>query len=247
MKYKAGNKVKYDSGDWKFYGTVTAIIENSVNPCYRLNVDRMVNNQCKFSITQFEFELKFDNEDDSSIDRKKWENTKIELLKRYNSVPDSDIISNIIKPEPILAPVPEPLFKPEIILEQEPSSEPREVKKEPPKPKLGKIWLKNLELYEKGVKGHVISAWVSYNRKQYRSAKLTEEQLEKLKEINFPFEVLYKKKPKLNDGWEKQLKLWKKGERNSLQLWRQKSVRQYVEGKLDKDKIEKLKEVGILK
>ena len=62
MKYQVGENVKYDSGDWWFYGTVTAVIENSICPSYRMNVERMVKKNCKFSITQFEFELEADNE-----------------------------------------------------------------------------------------------------------------------------------------------------------------------------------------
>jgi hypothetical protein len=69
MKFKIGDKVKYDGGDWWFYGTVTAIFEHSMSPCYRLSIDRMEKKNCKFAITQFEFELEADN-DAESIDNK---------------------------------------------------------------------------------------------------------------------------------------------------------------------------------
>ena len=55
MKYQVGDQVKYDSGDWWFYGNVTAVIENAICPCYRVNVEKMVKKNCKFAITQFEF------------------------------------------------------------------------------------------------------------------------------------------------------------------------------------------------
>ena len=57
MKYKVGDKLRCDGGDWWFYGTVSAVFEHSVCPCYRLSVERMEKKTCKFSITQFEFEL----------------------------------------------------------------------------------------------------------------------------------------------------------------------------------------------
>jgi hypothetical protein len=51
-----------------------------------------------------------------------------------------------------------------------------------------------------------------------------------------------------NDMWHKQLRQWKYNDnRTSLQQWRQQNVKRYVEGRLSQDKIEKLKEVGILK
>jgi len=45
------------------------------------------------------------------------------------------------------------------------------------------------------------------------------------------------------------LEEWKKGDRKSvkIQQWKQRSVRRFVEGKLAANRIEKLKEVGILK
>jgi len=62
---------------------------------------------------------------------------------------------------------------------------------------------------------------------------------------NFPFDVVKKK----DSSWDYRLEEWKKGERRSklVQQWRQRSVNQYLEGKLSGDKIVKLKEIGILK
>jgi len=62
-------------------------------------------------------------------------------------------------------------------------------------------------------------------------------------EIDFIFDTTKKKA----DSWDKHLEEWKKGERRLLQQWRQRSIKQYVEGKLSRDRTEKLKEVGILK
>ena len=62
MKFKIGDKVKYDGGEWLFYGSVNAIFDHSISPCYRINVDKIIKKSCKFSITQFEFEIESDDE-----------------------------------------------------------------------------------------------------------------------------------------------------------------------------------------
>ena len=303
MKYKVGDKVKYDSGDWLFYGTVTAVIENSINPCYRLSVDRMVKKNCRFSITQFEFELEADKEDECEQDSLKWEKIKIEYFKKYFVTPTKEEISDVITQEPVFVPkpipesilipvsapvlesapvsipvsapvlesVPEPKQpEPEVkqkrkyrqkqkpepasIPEPAPAPMPEPIKVETPrigkeakeKRKRGEAWESNFEAYRAGDRSKKTHAWISINRKLYKTGDLSEDRFERLMEINFPFEIQkIKRGPKA--GWGKQLELWKKGERNTLQEWRQRSVRQYVAGKLSKDKIEKLKEVGILK
>jgi len=78
MKYKIGDKVRYDSGDWWFYGIVTAVFENSICPCYRLSVERMVKKTCKFAITQFEFELEPDDDEVDSVIEDKWKMFQLE-------------------------------------------------------------------------------------------------------------------------------------------------------------------------
>jgi hypothetical protein len=238
MKYKVGDKVRYDGGDWWFYATVTAVFEHSICPCYRLSVERMEKKSCKFSITQFEFELEPDEKVDSSMVEPKWENLEIENLKKQ------------IK------------------------------KKKPSKRKIGNAWMRNLESYNNGERNNAVYTWITHNRRQYKSGNLSEEKLEKLMEINFPFGADKKNRPiigendekapkrkrgeagdnkdinspfdagkKKDDSWDNQLEEWEKGNRKSIpvQQWRRESIRQFLEGKLSVDRIAKLKEIGILK
>ena len=118
-------------------------------------------------------------------------------------------------------------------------------KKERQKRKRDEAWDMNLEMYRNGEKSNTISSWMAQNRKEYKTGTLQERKLDKLMEINFPFETIPHKK---NDNWHQRLEEWKKGERRStlVQQWRQRSVKKYLEGKLEIDKVAKLKEVGIL-
>jgi len=299
MKYKIGDKVKCDGGDWWFYGTVSAVFEHSISPCYRLNIDRMEKKSCKFSITQSEFELEPYKE------------------KRQQVKPNL---------EPTKPGEPEPIKKQR--QKRKPEAEPEKVKKtqkpkkEIPMRQISDAWLKNLGLYQKGERNSQIFTWATYNRKQYQTGKLSDDKLEKLNEIDFPFVVDRKKAEKVEkthkqkkerqkkkkgevwdmnleayrsgeksntisswmaqnrkeykegtlpekkldklmeihfpfetipakktDNWHQRLEEWKKGERRStlVQQWRQRNIKKYLEGKLEIDKIAKLKEIGILK
>jgi len=374
MKFQVGEKVTYNNGEWLFYGVITAVIDNSLCPCYRIRVERMEKENCKFSITQFEFELEADKKSDSDQFMRKLENYHAALIQKKEVDRPTEIPSTLVFPEteqeqePELLlesepePEQEPVFKPEkklrkkrettlgkiefshaqpiealkidspkekkpkekIPKEKKPKEKkPREKKPKVEKPKAEKAkrrvsesWYNQLERFKEGVKDFAINNWVGDNRRQYKSGNLHEEKLEKLKEINFPFEVIRKKtkavkeeipkKPiiaisdpwernyqafikgernndvfawisqnrryykagklkdehyeklmeinfpfeiakKTSNNWERQYELWKNGERNSLQQWRQWSVKQYINGKLSKDRIIKLKELGILK
>jgi hypothetical protein len=125
---------------------------------------------------------------------------------------------------------------------------PQKPKKEPTKQNRGKTWDEKLEAYRNGEKSNLITRWITYNRRQHQECNLSEEQFEKLIEINFPFEAA-PKIGKANNSWNRQFEEWKKGDRKSVKLrqWKQRSIRRFVEGKLAGDRIEKLKEVGILK
>jgi len=110
-------------------------------------------------------------------------------------------------------------------------------------PKKGQAWYNQFELYSKGEKNNSIYSWMAENRRQYKNGKLSDEKLEKLIEIDFPFDAVKIK----NDNWNRHFEAWKKGERSTLQQWKNRSIKQYVKGRLAKDRIEKLKEIGILK
>ena len=242
MKYQVGDQVKYDSGDWWFYGTVSAIIENSISPCYRLNVERMEKKNCKFSITQFEFELEADQNVESDKEKRKWEDSENDYLKKYHEVLNQEDLSKVIEPE----------AEPEIT---ETPQTPDEVA---PKRKRGEAWDMNLEAYRKGEKSNAIFTWASQNRREYKSGKMKEDRYAKLLEINFPFEAkkepiqeelppTTEEPPKQNKlkTWDMNLEAYRKGEKsNAIFAWVSHNRKEYRTGNMKDDKYAKLLEIN---
>jgi len=268
MKYKVGEKVKYDGGDWWFYGTVSAVFEHSICPCYRLNVERMEKKSCKFSITQFEFELEPHNEEiDSVRDRREWESSEIEYLNRYYGVLNNKDLSKMLQRTPQAIEEKRQQIKPQ--QEQEPEQTQKE-KQEPesiePKKKTrmrktSDAWNKNFELYCNGNKDSVVNSWKTKNKKDYTAGILSKEKLEKLMAINFSFDSGKKNKlekveltkdqkeekptRKRNEAWDNNLEAYCKGEKsNIISTWISHNRKQYREGKLSEEKFVKLMEIN---
>ena len=253
MKFKIGDKVKYNSGDWLFYGTVTAVVENAINTCYRLSVDSMVNNNCKFSITQYEFELKTDDEivrDPTVISRPDVVIPNVESYPETKPGRKSETKPEIrpgkkpgrkpgqknklqVEQQPELEPANEPVNKPA----NEPANEPSQdnIKNLPfptPKTPLPKkrikdeAWQRNFEKYKNGEKSNAIFIWVAQNRKKYHTGKLLDDKIEQLTGINFPFEL--KRNPKQNP--KQNLDESVKDEYNLSEAWWHHKFNQWEKG-----------------
>jgi hypothetical protein len=219
MKYKIGDRVKYDDGEWMLYGTVSAVYEQTICPFYRVNIERKEKKNGKYSIVQFEFELETDREVvESEKEKRNWNDTEIEYLKTYYGAHNIEDMAKVLKRTTaeiedewkLVNSEPEPKPKQELKgkqsrkrkLKPEPESESEEEitqksEKETLKRKRGKrgeAWSRNFEQYRKGEKSNVISTWMAQNRREYKSGKLSEAKFEKLVGINFPFDVVRKKK-----------------------------------------------------
>ena len=249
MKYKIGDKVKYDSGEWVFFGTVSAVIENSICPCYRLNVERMEKSNCKISITQFEFELESIHEGER-VDTLEDDNQKIEYFKKQYAAQSNENLSDAITPPPSME-------------EETPF---------PPNKKTDTTWDRHFAAYLQGDKSNLISTWAYQNRKQYQKGTLPKDRVEKLMGINFSFDSIRNKKPpkgiekkapeeiitekiippvkkkktspsnkKTDKTWEKHFVAYLQGDKSNLiSTWAYQNRKQYQKGTLPKDRVEKL-------
>ena len=288
MKYHIGEKVKYDSGDWWFYGTITAVIENPICPSYRLNVDRMIKKNCKFSITQFEFEIEADSEIGSNLESDNWKSSEIEFLKKIQSVQMNEVVPQVafqaesaqnqifipdVAPIQVVVPIPEETPVQVVLpiteqpLKQEKNDSPHLLKEEKPKRKRGDIWEANLKLFQNGVRNNSIHTWASLNRRLFKSGNLSQEKIDKLMIINFPFTLLRNqksiapqqensetslnpvieapKKKRKRDMWSVYFDKYRNGEKaHAVQTWASQNRKQYKTGMLKEEKFEKLVEIN---
>jgi len=213
MKYKIGDKVKYDGGEWWLYGTVSAVFEHSICPFYRVDVSRMEKKSCKFSITQLEYELEAEPGDVLADKTVKDEITTSEETLVKNETRKRGPKAKVKQPasettveitgEEVAEVVPEVKKKKGGRPRKEKTEDSAVVKKqskkkeestENTKPKFGEAWYVNYERYIKGDKSNTVSTWASQNRKDFRIGKLKEDKYNLLVKINFPFESGYKKK-----------------------------------------------------
>ena len=183
MKYIIGDKVKYDGGDWFFYGTITAIFEHSTSPCYRIDVDRMEKKGCKLSITQFEFELESVADE---IDNDLVEKQKVEKPKRISR-------SKVKEVEMVEKPVEDQVET--VPLEKKRMGRPKKVQSEPkPVRRKKTTWAENFEKYKNGDRSNAIKVWAAQNRKEYKTGKMNEEKKDMLIGIRFPLMIVRKKR-----------------------------------------------------
>ena len=219
MKYKIGDKVKYDDGEWLLYGTVSAVYEHSVCPFYRVNIERKEKKSGRHSIVQFEFELEADNiAVDNEKEQRQWLNSEIEYLKEYYGVHHITDIAKVLKRgiEEIEEKWKLVKAEPERILKMEPKPEPiekrrRRRKQEPP----------------------VLE-------------QEPEQEPEKLELAQKPKEETPKKtRGKRGEAWGRNLENYRKGEKsNTISTWMAQNRREYKNGKLPEEKFEKLMQIN---
>ena len=277
MKFRVGDKVKFDSSDWRFYGTVSAVFENTICPCYRVNVQRMEMKHCRLSITQFEFELEATNDETESdgYERKREDTEKRHLIHHE---PEKDKLITIQTKEAVKRKISEIW---ERNLEQYIKGRRNYaiynwITNNRKQHQAGTLSTEKYEKF-KGIHFQFGGAGkkVEKKRKSGDEWEITFESYQKGEKSDtisswiannrkeFKTGKLTEEKyeklmginfpfdvaPMKDDNWEKLFEEWKKGDRKSvrIQQWKQRSIRQHSEDKLSVDRILKLKEVGILK
>ena len=219
MKFKVGDKVRHDGGDWWLYGKISAVFEHAICPCYRLNVERMEKKSCKFSITQFEFDLEpwFEEVEDSK-DSRKWENLEIEYLKKYYGVLNNEDLSKFLQRSQFA------IEEKWLQLKQKTELEPKKVEpKAAPKPvAVTKIVTPPPSPPQK----------VESPPKKVQKNKTTEKRGAFQKGV-------------VTDAWYRNFENFKKGDKSSLtSAWASQNRKEYSNGKLLKEKLDKLTEIN---
>ena len=230
MKYKIGERVKYDGGDWWFYGTVSAVFEHSICPCYRLSVERMEKKSCKFSITQFEYELEPYSEEASAIDQREWENSEIDYLNKYYGVLNNDDLSKMLKRSP------RAIEEKRLQIKLQQKTEPEQIQKEKSKPEPKQK--ENLEPEPKQ-KEHLAP---EPKQKEHLAPEPKQKAKPELDEIETKKKTRMRK---TSDAWYKNFELYCKGKKTSVvNAWTSKNRKDHMTGILSKDKLEKLMEIN---
>jgi len=253
MKYKLGDSVRFDGGEWWFYGSVSAVFEHSVSPCYRIDVERMEKKNCKFSITQFEFDLDLWHDDKRRQEffgeSHAHEIVQIEQKRRGGRPKKAQTLAAQATPEPS-------------------ESIPAKAKRKQKSREINAAWEKNFDLLSKGQRNSAMNTWISYHRRQYAAGTLSPEKHERLASIGFSFEsekgkgqtAKRKKEPKppvaaapeasskskaISAAWERCLESYIKGEKSqALNNWASYNRKLHKNGTLSKEKQEKLSEIG---
>ena len=216
MRFRIGDKVKYDGGDWLFYGTVNAIFEHSISPCYRINVDRMEKKSCKLAIAQFEFELEAVVDDDNGVEKRKWDSAEpVEVVEgTFEPIETKKKRGGGRKKKEETAPI-EPIKnkggrpKKILVAEQEPQS-------------IAMVKESVMEMVEKEAEVKGVSKTPERNTPEQKKIGRPKKEQEPVK-----------KRLTWNDYFEK----YKNGERShAIDVWASQNRKEYKTGKMNEEK-----------
>jgi len=198
---------------------------------------------CKFSITQFEFELEaYQEEVESGKDKRKWENTEVEYLKKNYGVLDNKDLSKALKRSPRsieekrwqIKPEQEPAVAllanvPENIIEEFPIAQSTE------EPETGK---------KQRRKRKQEAALEPETGKKQRRKRKQEQETEKVETEIKPIKKL---RGKRGEAWQRNLEMYQQGEKsNTINSWMAQNRKGYKTGKLSEKKLDKLLEIIFL-